>query len=343
MTNQLNRGFSSGIHCPFRFFLIGAAEGSSWLGLTYHHAVADAWTAALLLEKTLEAAANTETPAFAGKPTLYHPPLRRLFPAELGLRRAPALLVECARDHQSFRRCHLPPYGDGTDPTVHFEVHGLHYPVAELRSLARDSGTTIQDILFAALLEALGTLYPEQTRPIPKRKMLAVATAIDLRRNLGDEMANSLGQFVSSYSVHHPVPDQIEFPQLLADVAEQTARTKRRRLYFAHSWNLRILARLWPFLTQRRKHRSGWKYSPLMAGISNSDLTEIFSGHGPRSYLRAASTGPAMPLLVDLTTVGNSFSLTTIHRNDALSTGTVRDLVEQVQERLGVRAAGLIA
>jgi hypothetical protein len=268
------------------------------------------------------------------RPTLYPPPLRRALPDGLGLRRFPALVFGCLRDYRQLSACYRPPRSGNEQHRLRFESWGLDHPASSVRALARRLGATVQDVAFAALFQELGRLYPEEQRFSSRRSQLALAAAVDLRKHLKPELANAMGQWVASYSVTHPVPDDAPLERIVADVAAQTTRTKRRRLYFSHILSLAVVSSVWPLLSTRQKERSASRLPPVLAAFSNLNLSGILGDAGVGRYLRAASTGPLVPLLVDFTTVGDRLSVTSICREGTLEAERIDGLMSGLTGRL---------
>jgi len=217
---------------------------------------------------------------------------------------------------------------------VAFRIGATGIPIRPLREFAAENRASVQDVVFAALLEGLAETFPEGARGAPWRRNLSLATAINLRGFARPALDNAFGQFLGSYMVMHPVPAGTPFPRLVREVAAQSDFIKRRRLFFSHVWSFTAMAALWPWAGRSVRKRYGRWLCPLSGAVSNMNLTDLFDDLGVSTYLRGASTGPIMPLLLDVTTVGPTFSLTTIHRRSAFSEEQVDALVGSVCRRL---------
>lgn len=338
-TDQLNRPFPPGLHSPFRFFHLDSGRDGFFLGLAYHHALCDAASISALMKRIVAQLLAPGAPPPAPM-TLYPPTIGRAFPGELSWTRFPALFSGILSDFFGYRKCHIPSYGDETDNRVAFGVYGRDLPTSALLSFAHRHGATVQDAVFAAMLEGFGRLFPEAARPHKKRKHLAVATVIDLRRHAGEKLDDCLGQFLGSYSVKHPVPERTPFSRLIEDLRAQTKRIKHRRTYFTHALTFPLMSLIWPMLPMGWKTRFARNLFPLTGAVSNMDLSDRFARAGVRDYLRAASTGPIMPMLLDITTVGEVFNLTAIYRAGSYSPEQMDSFMGHVRKRLTGEIAG---
>lgn len=336
IARQLNLAFPAGPHCPLRFFCLVEGGEAAFLGMAYHHAVADAHSAALILQRILEHALDVPPGDAAGKLNLRPPSMRAAFPGDLSLRRSPAVLGGILRDFFRYKRAFTPDYQSPEDQSVGFRIASERVALAPARAFAQKHGVTLQDVVFAALLEALARHFPLGEKRRGWRRRLAVATAVDLRRYASVGLENTVGQFLGSYAVVHDVPPGRPFRGLVADVAAQSEYAKRRRLFFSHVWTFALMDRLWPALSAGLKRRHSKWIFPLSGAISNMNLSPLFGRLGVPFYLRAASTGPIIPLLIDITTVDETFSLTAIFRRSAFTEDQACGIAGHVRSRLEV-------
>jgi hypothetical protein len=131
--------------------------------------------------------------------------------------------------------------------------------------------------------------------------------------------------------VAHEVPERIDLKELAAAIALQTARIKARRLYLATPVQLAFVALVLRFFSTRRKRSFYQKHCPLWGGITNMNLNTLWEEQGGSfDYLRAVSTGPVTPLVLSVTTVGESINIGLSHRTTVFSAEEIR----QVQRRL---------
>lgn len=341
-SSELNRPFPKGRHSPFRFFFIESASSKPYLGVTYHHAVGDASSVSKILKKILLTVTSVDAPPPDLHLDLFPPRVGRLFASEVGFGRAGVLLKSLGRDWVKYKKCHVPGYWNEEDQEIGFGIYGMGCPVETLKDMADEFGATVQDIIFAAMLEGIGKLVPERERAGRRRKNIALATAVDLRRHADQPLENTLGQYLGSYSVSHSVPDDVPFSRLVSDVAAQTNRVKEERSYFSHVWSFSVMAFLWPLMPRTAKRNYARWLFPLMGAISNMNFSDSYAEIGIRHYFRAASTGPIFPILVDITTVGDTYSLTAMYRKSAFSSSDIETLMTHMKNRLTRMYSGTV-
>jgi len=306
---------------PFRYFCI---DNGTWfhLGVAYDHIIAGGDSIAVLLEGLVAryCGAGDETPP---PPPLdrYPPTYRRLFlrHAWLLVRGIPRLRELAA----SCRRAVRPAYPHGDDPHNAFAYFRLDAPeFAALARAAKAWGVTVNDVLLAMLLEALAPLAGERN-PAQHRHELAVASILNLRRDLGVDPNRTFGQFLSSFRVSHPMPPGISLEQLARDIRAATAPIKREKLYLQSLVAIAASGALWPFLTPERRRRFHAKNYPVWGAISLLDVNALWASAGgsmpPPEYIRAVPTGPLTPVVVAATTVGEVLHLGITYRTAALT------------------------
>ena len=332
IASQLNRPFPDGHHAPFRFFYL-PLPGGCYLGMAYHHVIGDAASVSLVMQRLLQQL--VDGPQSPLEPIqLYPPTLATKFSSELSYRRLPKMLSEFASDLIGYRKCHVLSMGDQRNARVGFKIIDTNLPTRELVATARRFGAKVQDLAFAALFEAFGSLIPADQRIQSGRPDLALTAAVDLRRHTNGELANSLGQFLSCFAVKHPMGKETSFVQLIRDVEQQTRRIKRQKTYFAQPAMHGLMNALWPLLPRTAKIQPLRYICPFVGTISNMDVTQRLSALPVSDYLRAASTGPVMPLILDITTLGSTFNLTLMYRESAFQDTQIEEIGRHLRGRL---------
>lgn len=288
-TYTLNQPFT-----PFRFLLINQPS-SSWLCLTYFHAIADAHAILQLLRDivTLHHQPHTHLPP-AAPPTTNPESLLTHHP--LSLLRA---LLNLPSTIQTSRRCHRPksPNPDATSNLCSAftlpqeQMHGL-------RLTSRNWQVTVNDLLLTALLKAVAPLTLSRLHN-PKRPLLGLGVIVSLRNDLPHPESNPFGLLLGSFRIAHHTPIHTPLQNLAREIHQQTQSAKLSRSYHHTPIHL-TAARL---LTQNRPPRKqiGFypKNHPLCGGITNLNLDPIWPH---QDYFRAVSTGPATPLVLSATT-----------------------------------------
>ena len=330
--SQLNRPFSEGRHSPFRFFYL-LERGGCYLGMAYHHVIGDAAAVGLVMQRLLR---QLVTPSAAPEPIdLYPSPVSDQFSHELSLSRLPAVFSAAVSELAAYRKCHRLSFGDQRNGRVGFRIIDTALSTRELLATARRLDVKVQDLAFAALFEAMSSVVPYEKRIASRRSELALTAAIDLRRHASGALRDALGQFLSSFAVTHPLPAGISFPELVKQVNQRTQQIKQKRSYFAQSAMHSISNAIWPLLPRSAKIQPLRYVCPFVGTISNMNLTNRFSDLPVRDYLRAASTGPVMPLMLDITTLGETFNLTLMYRQSAFSEDQIDRIGQHVRSRLG--------
>jgi hypothetical protein len=321
---QLNTPFpAAGRMRAFRFFAVSAGDGF-YLGLVYDHFIGAGDAIALLLKGLVEEYSQAAAVTSPATPPCLAPPLYRRLLARHPFSMAWAMLrlpTVIARSRRSIR----PPRSG--DRATHDAVKYLRFGPADVAGLRRAVtawGVTLNDLLLASLLLALAPLAPGHAGA-RRRREVAVASIVNIRRDLPAGAADAFGPFLASFDVSHAVPAGIDLRQLAQDVHAETARIRRQRLYLQTLAGLGVSGLMWPFLSPAQRERFFPKYHPVWGGVSMLNVNAIWEQAGslqatPADYLRAISTGPACPLVLavtaarDLLHVGMSFRVATFSR-----------------------------
>lgn len=332
---QLNLTFpSDGAFVPFRFFAV-AADAWFYLGLAYDHFIAGGDSIAILLEK-LCADYATDATASPWTPRRYPRSYGRLFLRHLphalaGLARLPALAASCRRSFRAPCRAHA-------DCATGFISLRVERPTFDaLRGKTKEWGVTVNDLLLAALLQALVPVT-EKRAAAPRRQELAVASIVNLRAELEANAEKMFGQFLASFRVSHAMPPGIGLEELARQVHAETKLIRRRKLYLQSLLALGGVALAWRFLGSNRRPSFLAKHYPIWAGLSTLNVDSLQDGVAsdvlPREYLRAVPTGPLAPLAVAATTFGGILQLGFSFRSADLGRDTVGRVAADLTRRL---------
>jgi len=327
---------------PFRFIAID--EGAAFqLLLVYDHYVASGDSIARLLTHLACAlvrpgaapaplAMDCRSASYRGA-LLRHPGwvLRSL----LGV---PRMVAEA-------RRAWRVPYTrveDGRNAYLGVQVDAAR--TAALRAAAKAWGVTFNDLLLACLLLALSPLAARR-RDAARRNRLAVASILNMRRDLHPDARDALSPFLAAFRVSHAVPEGIGLQQLAQAVQQQSSRIKRNHLYLQSLLALGLSALLWPLLSPLQRAGFYPKHFAVWAGITSLDLNALWgqAADGADSagldYLRAVPTGPLCPLVLAVTGVHEQLHLGFAFRTSAFS----REAVDALAGALLRQADGLLA
>ena len=202
---------------------------------------------------------------------------------------------------------------DGHNAFTFFTLEPAEY--ATLRTAARGWGVTLNDALIALLLLAQDAQMPDRDRA-KRRHELAVASIMNLRDAHREDTRATFGQFLSSFRVSHPVPPGITLGELAQDVNRATARVKREKLY---------LTTLGAIAVDRIAGRFRTRDQKLWESTTNS---------GAPPYIRGVPTGPASPVVVAVTTAGNTLCAGITYRTAAAGPDDILDLQVHIKSRI---------
>jgi hypothetical protein len=326
---EFNRPFVPAAHeQPFRFVAIDHGEAFSLL-LVYDHYVASGDSIARLLTSLACALAvpdATLAPLPLGcRSASYRGVLLRhpgwVLRALLGVPR----MIADAR-----RACRVPyrRIEDGSNAYLGVQLEAAR--TAALRDAARAWGVTFNDLMLACLLQALSPLAARR-RGAARRNRLAVASILNMRRDLRADGRDAVSPFLAAYRVSHTVSQDIGLQQLAQAVQQQTSDIKRNHLYLQSLLALALSAGLWPLLTPLQRLGFYPKHFAVWAGITSLDLNLLW-GQAARDatadldYLRAVPTGPLCPLVLAVTRVHDHVHLGFAFRTSAYSREAVDGL-----------------
>jgi hypothetical protein len=241
------------------------------------------------------------------RPRLYPPTQARLF-----LRNLPRLVAGMARlpGHiASARSTARPRYRDVTNGYNAYALYPL--PAAHTRRLldtAKAWSVTVNDMLLALLLCSLDPLAPRR-HAAPRRRALAVASIMNLRSEFGEVGEAAFGQFLGSLRVAHPVPQGARLESIARAVHAETAQVKERKLYLQTLLAMRYVAAVWRVLTPAQRAGFYAKSYPIWAGLSALNVNALWprrAGEPTPLYIRGVPTGPLAPVVLAVTTVGDT-------------------------------------
>jgi len=339
---ELNAPFpSNGRFVPFRFVAIDAA---TWfiLMLTYDHFIAAADSIVVLMHRLATAYEGWNSNRPRTPLRLYPATARRLF------RRYPGAAVRSLRRigdvAANARRSLRARYPGGAEPHNGFACHRVEaQEFAALVHTAKAWGVTVNDLLMAILLQTLEPLAGE--RPATERRReLAVASIVNLRRDFGYAATTTFGQFLSSFRIAHSLPPGIDLEQLARDIHTETARIKGEKLYMQTLIAIGAIGAVWRFLSSAQRQAFHAKHYPTWGAVTMVNVDPLWEEAGgtlpPPEYLRAVSTGPLAPLVVAVTTSGGVLQAGISYRTAAFTREVVDTIASGLMERfrsLGAR------
>jgi hypothetical protein len=326
MERELNGPFAAnGRGDPFRFFAVDAA-GSFFLGLAYDHYVASGDSIVALLRgiagRYLGSAGHAESRPLRR----YGPSYARLLGrhAAAMIKGLPALADMLAGGRRSFRLRYRDA-GDGRNAVTFARIGSAER--ARLEERAHAWGMTTHDLLLATLLKALSPLLPERIKA-PRRNEIAVATIVNIRRDLGKSSRDGLAPCLASFRVAHRVPDDVSLRDLASSVLAQTSAAKRNKTHLQTLLLLALVGSWWGLMSVAQHHRYFPKHFPICAGSTPLDIDALWHAGGESAgsvpdYVRVVSTGPMAPMIVAFTMAGGAINIgisfrTTVYSRQAV-------------------------
>lgn len=324
---ELNAGFAAeGRVDPFRFFAID--DGAEfYLGLAYDHFVAGGDSIVVLLQGMVSRYLNGTGHEAPARITArrYGPTYARLFRSQLlscakALLGLPKLAASCRR---AFRPRYAAPQ-DGYNALAFIRIDAADR--ARLEACASAWGITSHDLLLAILLKGLSPLTARRLES-STRNEIAVASIVNIRRDLGVDASDALAPYLASFRVSHRVPDDMPLRDLAAAVHTQSSRIKRGKRYLQTLIGMSIAGVEWRFMSTLQRQRFYAKHFPVCAGTTPLSVDPLWAGGSARNprldYVRAVSTGPLAPMILAFTMVGDVINVgisfrTTVFRRDAV-------------------------
>jgi hypothetical protein len=314
MEHQLNQRIAvEPAFSPFRFFVIPELE-TYLLGLTYFHAVADAESVTLLLRQ-IAGALSGRIPARVNRLDC-HPPRHDGFWSSL-IHQGPRKLLGLSADVRRMRRAHRPPLRDVEDLTNRVQL--LHAEPVQLMCLIQSAkrwGVTVNDVLLALLMRAVAPLAADRLAQ-SRRRDIALATIVNVRRQHNIDSAQTFGLFLGSFVVSHPMSEPVSIEALARALHVRTEDVKRRRAFLATPLELRLANWLMSWSPPSRQKKFYHKHQPLWGGITNMNLNNLWPDaeqSGSLDYFRTVSTGPVTPLALSATTFAEHVNIAVSYR-----------------------------
>jgi len=354
ISSELNRAFDDPGEPPFRPFVIpvpadplqsraagGAdhpadAQESYYLGVVYQHWVADSTAIRLLMKDWF---VRLHDPAQARRQPMRHARhgYRTLFGPCRGGWHPADIVFNLLRRHWRYRGVRkVHTFGPGDYPMkvlLRAAPEGL---IERLAAYAKARGLKLNDLFLAALAESCHKVVPTQHRPT--RQGVAVATIVDLRPHTPEDLSDTFGLFLGFTEVVCGPRDLRDFKRLVASVATQNQLHRRRGI---RQSSLAWLVAAWAarrFLPARKIYHFYRKEAPLVGGVSNVNLNSTWAAeYSPQAlleYVRVSPTGPMVPLVLAVTTLGRRLHLSMTFRPALLSDSAADELAGRVLARL---------
>jgi len=314
---------------PFRFFLMNSG-GAAYLGITYFHAVADATAVSRLLFAVARASFAEEAPALADES------LRPLRGSRMPtgdprhfLQRTRAALTR----FQLMRRSVRPPRCETN--AFQNEYFGVSFDPDQTGAVltrAKDWGLTVNDLCLAALFKAVSVCARGKRRSEKAQLLLSVGCVVNVRPDLPEKRQRDFGLFLGSFTLTHDLSGDVSMRELAAAVRARTLEVKRHKLYLAAPLEFMVSRFMFGRLPLEKQRNFYRKSYPLWGGITNMNMGSLCSDENDiplLDYYRAVSAGPAMPLVIGVTGLGNGLNFGISYRPAVLSEADVRGIVDR--------------
>ena len=324
---------------PFRPFVL-PGEGSYHLGIVYQHWVADSIAMRMLLREWFHRicdphrATNKPLHVPHGGFWRYFGPARGNWSLAEGLWSVVEGMAEFARarriDEDSGPQhvaCSLHRLPDGM-------VDALRQNVRHRKTRGLPAAT-LNDLFLAALARAC-----DLHGAAPRRcgRDLALGSIVDLRASSVEDLDDSFSLFLGFTSLVVPAALLQDRHRLLADIAARSARLKESRAAQASMLRMAAGYAQGRFLSPRKLAAFYRNYMPFSGGLSNVNMNHAWPAqHHPAplvDYIRVAPTGPMVPLVIAVTTLGSRFTFTLTRRESLVDQAGGRQLAQTFIEEL---------
>jgi hypothetical protein len=320
-TAAMNQPFPLTGHVPFRAVVI-QQQSDFWMGLCYHHWVADSVSIRMLLRdwfvRLFDPGARTAPCPRIGLSGAFSilDPQRELWAAG-------GALLNSLRWQSQLRRTRRIE-----DPKAFADLSQrcliVKTPAGLINALRQKSnamGVTVNDVFLAAIAETCDRFVPAPARF--RRTKLAIGTIVDLRPSLPDARGNVFDLLLGFTNISCDPCDLKDFNSLLRAVSFQTRQNKSAALPQA-SW-IRMMTGVLAgkILTPESQINFYRKRASLAGANSNVNMNRCWAArYSPdliQQYLRIAPTGPMTPIVFATTTLGRELALAITHRAGILS------------------------
>lgn len=335
---ELNLPFPRARYQPLRFSVVTDGPDAHFLVVTYDHWVADSTAIRLILRHVLGRYRDLEIPENSETLNLYPGTYRQAFNSHLRPWSLAAALARSSYNITRNRSAAQVPYSAITQMAVGFGLYETESGTVErLRRFARTQDATIHDVILAALSRGVARCLPRRSLRNGDRQ-LVTGTIVDTRNDSSLDLGDSVGTFLSYYQVRCRPDDHESLASLTRSVAAITRSIKEHRRYLDSLVNMQFIDRLWPRLGAATKPRFLRRAIPMAGGVSNVRLRDRWieqcvSGH-TFDYLRAAPTGPMLPIVLTPTTVGDRMNLGVTYRLTGFSQAKFEGLMESILDDL---------
>jgi hypothetical protein len=320
-----------------RFSVMEIGPDAHYVMVTYDHWTADSMAARLILQRMLGRYCGLEIPENERPLDLYPGTYREVFSHRLGGARLGAAAVRTLGQWLHDRSAARVAYASAKQMSVNYELHRTRPgTVTQLRDFARSLGATVHDVILAALGRAMTEFLP--SRAARRGRPMLLGTIVDTRPDSREDLGESLGTFLAYYSVRVAREHSASLAHLTTHIAALTRPIKTQRAYLNSLLNMRFVSSVWGHLNEAARPHFMRKVLPMAAGVSNVCLRNTWmDGCGANhvlEYIRGASTGPSLPLVLSPTTLGQQLNVGVSYRVAGFATQKIHGIMEMLLDQL---------
>jgi hypothetical protein len=338
LAREVNRPFERPRCRPFRFSVVDAGPASHFVSLIYDHWVADSIGARLIMRHVLGRYLGLDISENNEPLHLYPGTYREVFSRRL---RGPRLALRVLRSMGGWLRrrpAWRVAYASAAQMAVGYATYRVQPgTVQKVRQFARNNNASVNDVFLAVLGRAMIPFLPKRIARGSGRD-LAMGSIVDMRPDAERDLTETLGTFLGYYVVRASGDHRVGLDQLTRQVAAATRVRKRQRSYLDGAVSLRVASAIWPHLKPESRPQFARRALPMTAGISNVYLRNTWierQGAGRiLDFRRAVSSGPALPLVVSPTTIGEQMNVTVSYRLTGFSQAKVDGIMQSFVEQL---------
>jgi hypothetical protein len=310
LTHELCRGFRSD-DVPFRLSVI-RSPGRLWIRLGYRHIYTDGWTIALILKRLL----GTECSGAPAGRTVISRRKQSVFRS---------IVLVCGE----FLRAGSPERRSSHDREL-ITAAAASCSLKSVQSLAVSHEVSLNDLILGTVADAISEVKPDWTSQRRPRTLIQVP--VNVRESSDQFMA---GQFIGSWIVSVPEGTYIE---KLRAVSGVTAKYKSSGEAFNGLRMIDIVGAMALWAPTRFANWCGRKIGPLAAIVSNLDYSQYFSSESScgkvLSYTRTASPGELAPLVITVTSLGDTLDVRATAWTNSVSAPELDQIVEAIERRI---------
>jgi hypothetical protein len=192
---------------------------------------------------------------------------------------------------------------------------------------------TLNDLILGAVADAIAEVKPNWTSKRRPRTLIQVP--VNVRESKDRYVA---GQFIGSWIVSVPTGT---FAEKLRAVSQETAKHKSSGEAFKGQWTIHSVGAIAQWAPTHLANWLGRTLCPLAAIVSNLNYSQFFSSElscgKVFSYTRTASPGELAPLVVTVTSLGDTLDVRATAWTNSMSVPELRLFVEAIERRLDHR------